>query len=85
MTEKQKIKEILETYDQCKQSRISDVSGMLPLSTEQQRFIEWISCYDEWHWSSVRKQWEQEHYRSRNTQELFEYYLKRKTESGNFR
>ncbi|HQT90422.1 MAG TPA: hypothetical protein PL001_00140 [Candidatus Kryptobacter bacterium] len=53
------------------------VSGSLPLTEDQQRFVEWISCFDDWHWSSVRKQWEKEYYRSRTTQELYEYYQKR--------
>mgnify|MGYP001570739552 CR=1 FL=1 len=48
-----------------------------PLSDKQQRFIEWISWYDEWRWSSVANLWIRDGYRSRTTQQLFEYYLKR--------
>jgi hypothetical protein len=46
------------------------------LSKEVIDFIEWIAIHDEWHYAYVEDVWKQYGYRNRNTQQLFEYYLK---------
>lgn len=52
------------------------VSGSL-LSYDATKFIEWIYLSDEWLWSAKECLWYNYGYRSRTTQQLFEYYLKK--------
>ena len=52
-----------------------NVSGSL-LSHDVSRFIEWLHIEDEWNYSVNEGLWFKYGYRSRTTQQLFDYYMK---------
>lgn len=45
---------------------------VLPLDAK--RFIVWLFTRDEWHYDSTKNLWVQDGYRSRTTDELYQYY-----------
>lgn len=46
------------------------------LSHDVSRFIEWLHIEDEWNYSVNEGLWFKYGYRSRTTQQLFDYYMK---------
>lgn len=52
----------------------SPVNGAEKLSAQAMRFIVWLFQKEEWYYDSALNLWTQDGYRSRTTQELFEYY-----------
>ena len=43
---------------------------------EMSLFVEWVFEKDEWRFDSVSKLWKQDHWKSRTTGELFDFWKK---------
>lgn len=58
------------------------LADSFPLSSEVKKFIVWLYQKDEWRYDSTENLWTKEGWRSRTTQQLFDYYMEK---AGNFR
>ncbi len=57
-------------------SAVLAANPLLPevLPLDAKRFIVWLFTKDEWHYDSTENLWVQDGYRSRTTDELYQYY-----------